>query len=151
MSRTPVTVYPFVLVVVRKGDQFLLVQEKNISRGTWYLPAGGVDPGEGLIDAAIRETREEAGVDVIPRALVAFEDLTRLHENGEWAGRWRFIVRAEMEDESQEPHAADDTLGARWFTLEEVEALPLRAQEVADIIGAVVRGCPELPLDAGYK
>ena len=151
MPRTPVMIFPFVLIVVRRGDQFLLVQEANVERGAWYLPAGGVDPGEGLVEAAIRETREEAGLDVIPRALLWMEDETAVQSSGLWAGRWRFIIRADSRDPDQPPHADGvDTLDARWFTLDEIANLPLRNIEALYIPRAVLMGHPELPLEEGY-
>lgn len=151
MARIPVQAFLFVLIVVRRGDRFLLVQEATTDRGTWFLPAGGVLPGEGLVEAAIRETREEAGVDVKPVALLWMEDETHLYQPGDlWAGRWRFILRAEMVDESQQPGPTDDSLDAGWFTLEEIAALPLRSPEVIWVCNAVAKGHPELPLDGGY-
>jgi len=32
------------------------------SKKGWIVPAGGIDPGENALDAAVREVREEAGV-----------------------------------------------------------------------------------------
>ncbi len=151
MSRTPVTIYPFVIVVVKRGDQFLLIQEANVSRGTWYFPAGGVEPGEGLVEAAIREAREEAGIEVIPRTLLVMEDMTRLSADGEWAGRWRFLIRAEPVEADPNLAPTKDAMDVRWFTVEEIELLPVRAGEVVWIAQAVARGCAELPLDVGYK
>ena len=53
----------FSLVVVQHPDgRFLAVRESR-GRG-WWLPAGFVDPGDDLMSAAIRETKEEAGIDV---------------------------------------------------------------------------------------
>jgi 8-oxo-dGTP pyrophosphatase MutT (NUDIX family) len=145
-------VFPFVLVVVRRGDdEFLLVQEGGMERGSWFLPAGGVDPGEGLIEAAIRETREEAGIDVIPRALLWMEDETSIQRSGLWTGRWRFILRADPRDSEQVPRATgDDTLDARWFHLQEIISLPLRSPEVLLILRAVLKGHPETPLEQSY-
>jgi ADP-ribose pyrophosphatase YjhB (NUDIX family) len=37
--------------------------------GAWDLPAGYLDPGESFEDAARRETREEAGIEVVLTAL----------------------------------------------------------------------------------
>jgi 8-oxo-dGTP diphosphatase len=52
--------------VIRQGDgKYLLVQEKQPKvYGLWNLPAGHVDKGETIEDAAIREAREETGYDV---------------------------------------------------------------------------------------
>src|SRR5690349_101036 len=126
MTRTPVQVFPFVLVVVPHADRFLLIQEARVDVGSWYLPAGGVEPGESIRQAAIRESREEAGIDVIPRALLWMEDETALSPGGEWLGRWRFILRADPRDPLQQPHTSGDTLDARWFTLDEITGLRLR-------------------------
>src|SRR5436190_46427 len=104
MTRVRLSVVPVVLVVVPRGDQFLLVQELPKFDRTWYLPAGGVEPGESLIEAAIRETKEEAGVDIVPQALLWMEDVTRIDENRDWRGGWRFVMRAEMRDPDQPPH-----------------------------------------------
>lgn len=44
--------------------ELLLVESaKPIHRGKLYIfPAGGIDPGEDSLTAAIRETEEEAGI-----------------------------------------------------------------------------------------
>lgn len=150
MPRTPIQVYPFVLVVVRQEDRFLLIQEAHRDVGTWFFPAGAVDPGEGIVEAAIRETREETGLDVKPVALLWMEDHTAVQE-GVWLGRWRFILRAEMVDPSQQPGPTPDSLDARWFTVAEMGSLSLRSPEVIWICEAVLRGHPEPPLDSIYR
>jgi phosphatase NudJ len=151
MPRIPVQAFLFVLVVVRKDDRFLLVQESGIDRGSWYLPAGGVLPGESLIEAAVRETREEAGIDVRPVALLRMDDETRIHEGGLWMGRWRFLLRAEAVDLSQQPGPTADSLDAGWFTLQDLAGMPLRDLEVITILRAASQDCPELPIEKGYK
>src|SRR5437870_12385905 len=53
--------------VVLRDEQgrYLLVQEKKAHvYGLWNWPAGHVDEGEELTQAAIRETKEEVGLEV---------------------------------------------------------------------------------------
>jgi 8-oxo-dGTP pyrophosphatase MutT (NUDIX family) len=151
MARTPLQAFLFVLVVVHYEGRFLLIQEGGgPHRGRWYLPAGGVQPGESLVEAAIRETREEAGIDITPKAILWIEDEGRVYEEDLWAGRWRFILRAVPDKPGQPPGPTRDALDARWLTFEEIQRLPLRSLEVLSILAEATR-VPELPLDSGYR
>jgi len=47
--------------LIIENDSILLVEFKNDNDdGVHYIPAGGLEPGETLIEAAKREAREEA-------------------------------------------------------------------------------------------
>jgi ADP-ribose pyrophosphatase YjhB (NUDIX family) len=51
-----------VTVVVSDGERILLTKREDAEM--WCLPGGGVDPGESVAQAAMREAREETGLDV---------------------------------------------------------------------------------------
>ena len=59
---TPTVIVPSVNVAVFNdaGDLLLIRRSDN---GNWALPGGGVDIGESLPQAGVRETREESGID----------------------------------------------------------------------------------------
>jgi 8-oxo-dGTP pyrophosphatase MutT (NUDIX family) len=48
-------------VVVNDSGEILLIRRAD--NGNWALPGGAVELGESLAQAAVRETREESGVD----------------------------------------------------------------------------------------
>ncbi|MCZ0980496.1 NUDIX hydrolase [Streptomyces diastatochromogenes] len=52
-------------IVVHEGH--VLMVQRRISEGelSWQFPAGKVEPGESREDAAVRETQEETGLDVV--------------------------------------------------------------------------------------
>eukprot|EP00281_Chroomonas_sp_CCMP1168_P012195 CAMPEP_0206278970 /NCGR_PEP_ID=MMETSP0047_2-20121206/37752_1 /ASSEMBLY_ACC=CAM_ASM_000192 /TAXON_ID=195065 /ORGANISM="Chroomonas mesostigmatica_cf, Strain CCMP1168" /LENGTH=474 /DNA_ID=CAMNT_0053708847 /DNA_START=18 /DNA_END=1443 /DNA_ORIENTATION=- len=62
----PVTVAAVTLPVNERGD--ILVTQRasrgGMYNGLWVFPGGHVDGGERLADAAVREVREETGIDV---------------------------------------------------------------------------------------
>jgi ADP-ribose pyrophosphatase YjhB (NUDIX family) len=61
---------PFLTVcVVVIADGNVLLTKRNDFH-IWCLPSGGVEDGETAAEAAIRETKEESGVDVRLKALV---------------------------------------------------------------------------------
>ena len=59
---------PGVAAVIFDGDRVLLQRRDDTLR--WGLPGGGVEPGESVTCAIVREVREETGLDVEPLRLI---------------------------------------------------------------------------------
>jgi ADP-ribose pyrophosphatase YjhB (NUDIX family) len=132
----------FSLVVVRDDDRYLLVEELERGHGTtWYLPAGGVKEGEDIVTAAIRETREEAGLEVEILGILGGDQV--LAPSG-LTTRIRLVFLGRVIGGQLKAQADDESVRAVWFRLTEIEALPLRHPEVRDWIYAAerVRDCP---------
>ncbi len=55
------SIVPSVNVAVT-DDAGRLLLIRRTDNGNWALPGGGVDPGESLADAAVREVEEETGI-----------------------------------------------------------------------------------------
>ena len=148
MARRAIPSYFYVLVVVPNAGRYLLVQERKHGQ-TWYLPSGGVELGESLLEAAVRETQEEAGILVSPKGILGVDYQWVVRKSGELCAKWRFIVlahpcAAEMPKSVPDRH----TLGARWVRPEEIPQLPLRSPEVISHIAHVERGGLVMPLEA---
>jgi 8-oxo-dGTP pyrophosphatase MutT (NUDIX family) len=133
MSRQAIPGYHFVLVVVPHRDRFLLIRERKHGQ-TWYLPAGGVEVGETLEQAAVRETLEESGVRVRPVGFLWLEQQW-IVAGGQPCCRFRYVLLAEPAG-ALEPKRVPDhhSLEARWVSASEAAALPLRDLEVLTIL-----------------
>ena len=90
----------------------------------WATPGGGMEPGETPLAAALREVREELGIDVVlegpvHQAVGIFEFEGVLIENtdnffvGKWDGTPRLVGATQAESAA--------LTQARWWTVEEVE------------------------------
>ncbi|NVN99316.1 MAG: NAD(+) diphosphatase [Geobacteraceae bacterium] len=56
------SIHPCAIVLVRRGDQFLLARKKEWFPGRYGLVAGFLDMGESLEECAAREVLEETGI-----------------------------------------------------------------------------------------
>ncbi len=141
MAREPIPTWSFSLVVVRLGERILLVHEREHGQG-WYLPAGRVELGETFGQAAVRETQEEAGIDVVLEGVLRIEHSpTPLHS------RMRVIFVARPADDAQPKSVPDkESLGAKWFTLDEMADVELRAEEARTLARMVLDGATIHPL-----
>jgi ADP-ribose pyrophosphatase YjhB (NUDIX family) len=102
-------------VVRDDAGRLLLVRRAHEpSRGLWSLPGGRVEPGETAEAAAVREVREETGLDVEVGALVCTADLGP-YVVDDFAAT---VVGGTL-------RAGDDASDVRWCTLDEARALPL--------------------------
>lgn len=61
MKRVDVT---YVLIFDEQDENVLMVKNKGKNASYYTLPGGAVEPGETLEEAAIREVKEETGLDV---------------------------------------------------------------------------------------
>ena len=110
---------PAVGVVCLKGDAVLLIRRGTPPRqGQWSLPGGRIEPGEAATDAAIRDLREETGVEARLTGLLDVVD--GIFPS---AGRHYVLIDYAAEWQSGEPVAGDDAVEARFVPLDQVEAL----------------------------
>ncbi|MBP9822395.1 MAG: NUDIX hydrolase [Candidatus Pacebacteria bacterium] len=103
-------------VVIKKDGKYLLVQEnKKTNYGLYNWPAGKVDEGESIEETAIREAKEEVGVDVkLIRKIDIFQ------ANISLPARHAF----EAEITNGEPQAQEgQVLSVGWFTPDEMRAM----------------------------
>lgn len=91
-----------VVVRARAGREEFLVVRALANPEHWVLPKGHIDPGEGPEAAALREVREEAGVEAeLSRFLGVSEYLASAERCrvGYWRMDWRADVpRAELRE-----------------------------------------------------
>lgn len=117
-------------VVVWHGERVLLVRRSKPPRmGHWSLPGGAQRLGETIAEAARREVKEEAGLEIVLGDVVAAVDLIERDRQGRIRYHYTLIdFVAEAENSALNP--GSDAADARWFGLAEVEALGLWSETV---------------------
>lgn len=133
-----------VACIVEDNGRFLIVEEQRDGKTVLNQPAGHLESGETLLQAAVRETREETGWSVELTAITGFYLFTAA--NGVTYQRACFSAQALQHDATQP--LDEGILRARWMTLEELkqEHHKLRSHLVLECITDYLNK-PHYPLD----
>jgi ADP-ribose pyrophosphatase len=101
-------------VLIRSGDEYLLIKRASEpDKGMWSIPGGMVEIGEKVSEAAVREAKEETGLDVELVKDLGVVDKIMLDDAGKV--KYHFIIVDYFaESSSGEMRAQDNALEARW-------------------------------------
>ncbi|MDA8431010.1 MAG: NAD(+) diphosphatase [Geobacteraceae bacterium] len=109
-------IHPCAIVLVKRGDELLLTRKAEWVAGRYSLVAGFLDFGESLEECAIREIREETGIEVCNVRYVGSQNWPFPAQL--MAG---FVADYEAGDICVDLNELED---ARWFRSDELPLLP---------------------------
>lgn len=117
---------PAVIVLVHKGDEILLVKNKNRSREFWSCVAGFVEMGETIEQTVHREVQEETGLQIKNLRYAGsqswpFPDQLMLAFHADYAGGEIGIQEEELDD-------------AAWFKKESLPEIPMPGSVAFNLI-----------------
>ncbi|MBM6594579.1 NUDIX hydrolase [Microvirga pudoricolor] len=121
------------VAVFRDGRVLLAARGKPPGEGLYSLPGGGVETGETLAEAGLRELREEVGVEA---DIVAPVDMVEIIERDE-AGRIKHhvvVVAHAARWVSGEPQTGPEARDVRWIAEQDIAGLPM-TQNLEAVLG----------------
>ncbi len=91
----------------------------------WWLPGGGIDFGESPEDTLLREFNEETGLEVHQPSLLGVSSDVRRRDNGDRIHTVRIVYTVELAGGELRHEVHGTTDHARWFSVEELDAMNL--------------------------
>ena len=112
-----------VAAVMEREGRFLFVEERSEGRLVLNQPAGHLEPDESLLEAALRETREETGWDVRLNAFVgAYQWKAPVNPDGSGGRHYlRFAFAAEPVSHDPARPLDEGIVRALWMTPSELQ------------------------------
>jgi ADP-ribose pyrophosphatase YjhB (NUDIX family) len=110
--------------VVDEADRVLLIRRTD--NGLWAIPGGAQDFGEYISETAVRETREESGVEVEVTGIVGLytnPNHVMAYSDGEVRQQFSICFRARYI--SGVPTPSDESSAVRWVPRDELDELPI--------------------------
>ncbi|MFE0529820.1 NUDIX hydrolase [Micromonospora parva] len=102
----------------------LLIQRTD--NGLWALPGGAQDFGEYIAETAVRETREEAGVEVEVTGVVGiYTNPNHVVEYSDGEVRQQFSICFRGQYLSGEPTPSEESSEVRWIARDELPNLSI--------------------------
>jgi 8-oxo-dGTP diphosphatase len=127
--------------IIRNGKVLIVRRARPPAGGLYTLPGGGVEVGETLVEAVVREVREETALDVEPIALAGYREAITRDGDGRierhfvilpFAARWI----------AGEPVLSEELSEAMWLDPAEIAGLNTTAglsEIVANAMALVAR------------
>jgi 8-oxo-dGTP pyrophosphatase MutT (NUDIX family) len=134
-----------VAAVVRRADRYLLVEEAPDGHAVLNQPAGHLEAGESLLEAAVREVIEETGYDFVPTALIGIYQWQVPRSDRTYL---RFCFCGDVTGPNERRERDPEIHAVHWLTRDEIRsgALPPRSPLVLRCIDDAISREP-LPLN----
>lgn len=128
---TRLLLMPAAAAAVFDAERRLLLL-RHVHDGTWGLPGGAMEPEETPADAASRELREEAGLDLRPEAIIGVCGGTGhvvSYPNGDRTAYVTTLFAFQLDDQQVTPDGTEVDR-ARWLPLDDTPELTMDSSTV---------------------
>jgi 8-oxo-dGTP diphosphatase len=144
---------PSIYAVLIQNESVLLVPQKE--RG-FDLPGGGVELGESLSEAAVREVKEETGLDIDPGLVVAIREAFFVWAPADPAARMAYqclmfyvtatVVGGNLSTDGFDSRESQDADMAQWIPLRTLDTVKVASSaDFRPIVETVAAGPHCLP------
>ncbi|MFA1539402.1 NUDIX domain-containing protein [Actinomadura monticuli] len=120
------SIVPSVNVVV-ENDKGEILMIRRTDNDNWAVPGGAIDLGESVTDAAIRETREETGIEVEIIGLIGIYSDPKhvIHYTSNDEVRQEFSICLAGRGLGGVPTPSDESREVKWIAPRDIEKLRL--------------------------
>jgi len=118
-------------------EKVLLTQRTD--NGRWCLPGGGLDAGESVEEACIREVWEETGLHVrVTRLIGVYSDPNQLVLYNDGYKAFFVVMSFEAEIVGGKLGLSDETTAFGYFSLAEMDSMPMHGRHQQRVVDALL-------------